>query len=116
MSAEHVDEARELLEARARELREELSRIEQAIRSLGNNSTAPMPRAGAHPRRTRTRSRGKRADQALELISQNPGISIRELASKMGLKGPHYLYRVLPRLEGERLISRKGDGYKAARR
>jgi hypothetical protein len=34
----------------------------------------------------------------------------------MGLKGPHYLYRVLPALEREKLISRKGDGYRAIRK
>jgi hypothetical protein len=111
MSANSVDEARQLLEARARELRDELGRVERAIRSLGDASSATSPsRANSH------RRRGRRADQALELIAKHPGITITELASQMGLKGPHYLYRVLPRLEGEKLISKKGDGYRLAKR
>jgi hypothetical protein len=110
MSAESVDEARQLLEARARELRDELKRVEKAIRSLVASTAAAPPSANSH------RRRGRRADQALGLIAKHPGITIRDLASKMGLKGPHYLYRVLPRLEGEKLISRKGDGYRLAKR
>ena len=105
-----VDEARQLLEARASELRVELDRIEEAIRSLnGNGSSDPGGGLTVHaPRRTRR-------DQALELIERNPGITIKEIAARMGLKGPHYLYRVLPSLEREKLISRKGDGYRAVR-
>ena len=102
MSAENVDAARQLLEQRARELRAELTRIDQAIRSLRD--------------RQPTRGRGRRANQALELIAENPGITIRELASRMGLNGPHYLYRVLPRLEAEKLISKDGNGYRAGKR
>jgi hypothetical protein len=103
-----VDEARALLEARASELRVELDRIQEAIKSL-NGSSDPGAEPAIHARR-RTRR-----DQALELIERNPGITIKEIAARMGLKGPHYLYRVLPALEREKLISRKGDGYRATR-
>jgi hypothetical protein len=114
MSARNVDEARELLEARASELREELRRIEDAIDSLERSARAA---GGNHAGRRRGRHRrGRRAEQALELIAAHPGITIRELAAEMGLKGPHYLYRVLPRLESEQLISRMGDGYSTAKR
>ena len=34
----------------------------------------------------------------------------------MGLNGPHYLYRVLPRLEAEKLISKDGNGYRTGKR
>jgi Winged helix-turn-helix DNA-binding len=101
-----VDEARQLLEARASELRVELDRIQEAIKSL-NGSSGPNNDPVIHARR-RTRR-----DQALELVQRNPGITIKEIAARMGLKGPHYLYRVLPALEREKLISRKGDGYRA---
>lgn len=104
-----VDEARQLLEARASELRVELDRIEEAIRSLnGSTESGSSPTV---PARRRTRR-----DQALELIARNPGITIKEIAARMGLRGPHYLYRVLPALEREKLISRKGDGYRAIRK
>jgi len=111
MSAGNVNEARELLEGRAAELREELRRIEDAIRSLETSR-----RSRGAPRRVAERPRGRRAEQALELIGRQPGITIRELAAEMGLKGPHYLYRVLPRLEAERLIAKSGAGYRATKR
>jgi len=112
MSAGNVDEARELLEARAKELRDELKRIEDAIRSLERSARpAAAGRDGG-----RSRPRGRRAEQALELVKAHPGITIRELAAEMGLKGPHYLYRVLPQLEREQLIARAGEGYRAAKR
>jgi hypothetical protein len=104
-----VDEARQLLEARASELRVELDRIEEAIKSLNGSTDPGSPRTIHTARRTRR-------DQALELIARNPGITIKEIAARMGLKGPHYLYRVLPALEREKLISRKGDGYQAIRK
>jgi hypothetical protein len=110
MSAGNIDEARQLLEARAHELRDELKRIEEAIRSLGASAGRRREPAVAQ-----VRPRGRRAEQALELIAEHPGITIRELASQMGLKGPHYLYRVLPRLEGENLIAKKGSGYRIAK-
>ena len=108
MNAANVDEARQLLEARARELRTELGKIEEAIRSLDRSSSG-TPSNGSTGRKTRR-------EEALELIARNPGITIKELATSMGLNGPHYLYRVLPGLEREKLISRKGEGYQAKRR
>jgi LysM repeat protein len=99
-----VEEARQLLQARASELRDELTKIEDAISSLDESP------AGAPATQTRRKSR---REQALELIARNPGITIKEIASRMGLNGPHYLYRVLPALEREKLISRKDDGYRA---
>jgi hypothetical protein len=115
MGAGNVSEARELLEGRAAELREELRRIEDAIRSL-ESSRRSSGAQGNTDRRAARRSRGRRAEQALELIAKHPGITIRELASQMGLNGPHYLYRVLPGLEAEKLITKTGDGYRVAKR
>ena len=39
-----------------------------------------------------------------------PGITIPELAAKMGIK-QNYLYRVLPGLEQEKKVSKKGRGW-----
>jgi hypothetical protein len=47
----------------------------------------------------------------VKIITQNPGISVAELGRKMRLKAPNYLYRVLPDLEKEGRIKRKGRGY-----
>ena len=43
--------------------------------------------------------------------SQNPGISVSELGKKMKLNHPNYLYRVLPDLQKEGRIRRRGKGY-----
>lgn len=98
-----IRQAREILESRARELRKELARIERALQQLDSERAATG---------TGTRRSGKRGDQAVQLIGAHPGIEIRELSEKMGLKGPHYLYRLLPRLEEDGLIVKDGDGFR----
>ena len=101
----NVQEARQLLQRRAAELRIELNKVEDAIHSLDDSPSA------ANGDRDAGRARKTRRDQALDLIARNPGITIKELAASMGLNGPHYLYRVLPALEREKLIAKQGDGY-----
>jgi hypothetical protein len=105
-----VDQARTLLERRLRELDEERRQVEAALAGLGRTTR----RGPGRPRRSvarRGRRGGTRADQAVKIISQNPGISVAELGRKMRLKAPNYLYRVLPDLEKEGRIKRKGRGY-----
>ena len=47
----------------------------------------------------------------MKLIKENPGIGVAELGKKMRLKAPNYLYRVLPDLEKEGRIKKRGRGY-----
>jgi hypothetical protein len=56
------------------------------------------------------RSGGTRADQALKLVKDNPGITIPDLAGKMRIK-QNYLYRVLPGLEADGLVRRDGRNW-----
>jgi hypothetical protein len=63
--------------------------------------------------RGRTRRSNTRADQALAVIKQNPGIKVPEIASKMGIR-QNYLYRVTAGLERQRLVRRRGGGFHAA--
>ena len=58
----------------------------------------------------RRRRGGTRADQAVELVEENPGISASEIAKKMKIK-PNYLYRVLGDLEKEGRVKKKGRQY-----
>ena len=51
-----------------------------------------------------------RAAQAQKLVKENPGITIRELADKMGIK-QNYLYRVLPQLEADKKVRKKDKGW-----
>jgi hypothetical protein len=53
---------------------------------------------------------GTRAAQALSFVQGQPGITIPELAAKMGIK-QNYLYRVLPGLEQEGKLEKKGRGW-----
>ena len=106
-----VDQARTLLERRLRELDDERKQVEAALAGLGKRAK----RAVGRPRGTSTgrrRRRGStRADQAVRIIKQNPGITVSELGRKMKLNHPNYLYRVLPDLQKEGRIKRRGKGY-----
>lgn len=61
-------------------------------------------------RRGRPRGSGTRALQTLELVKAKPGITIPEIATQMGIK-QNYLYRVLPGLEQEAKVEKKGRGW-----
>ena len=71
----------------------------------------------ANGRRTARRGRGRRtntrADQALALIKQNPGIKVPDIAKQMGIR-QNYLYRVTAGLEKQRLVRRRDGGFHAA--
>jgi hypothetical protein len=113
-ASETVDKARELLEQRRQELTKELKQIEGAIRGLGGRRRGPgRPRGTTTTRRRRGRRGGTRADQAVRIIKQNPGIGVADLAKKMRLKAPNYLYRVLPDLEKDGRVKKRGRGYHA---
>ncbi|HEV3094502.1 MAG TPA: hypothetical protein VGY30_08315 [Solirubrobacteraceae bacterium] len=73
------------------------------------------PAAAATPRRRagRRKGSGTRAAQALQFVTGQPGITIPELAAKMGIK-QNYLYRVLPGLEQEKKIKKQGRGWHPA--
>jgi hypothetical protein len=58
----------------------------------------------------RRKGSGTRAAEALSFVQGQPGITIPELAAKMGIK-QNYLYRVLPGLEQESKVEKKGRGW-----
>jgi hypothetical protein len=70
-------------------------------------ATTPRRRGGRPGRR---KGSGTRAAQALSFVTGQPGITIPELAAKMGIK-QNYLYRVLPGLEQEKKIRKEGRGW-----
>lgn len=66
-------------------------------------------RTGRRP--GRRRGSGARAAQTLELVKSQPsGITIPELATKMGIK-QNYLYRVLPGLQKEGKVRKRGRAW-----
>jgi DNA-binding IclR family transcriptional regulator len=58
----------------------------------------------------RRKGSGTRALQTLSLVQAQPGITMPELAAKMNIK-QNYLYRVLPGLEREGKLEKKGRGW-----
>ena len=60
----------------------------------------------------RRKGSGTRAAQALSLVQGQPGVTIPELAAKMGI-ATTYLYKVLPGLEREGKVRKQGGGWHA---
>jgi DNA-binding IscR family transcriptional regulator len=124
-----VDSALKDIDERLRTLKDETSRLEAARAALtrgprrqhrSSAGSSARTRGRAAARRT-TRSGaarsgsggGKRAEQALELVRNQPGITIPEIAQAMKIQ-PNYLYRVLPGLASAGQIKREGQGWHPA--
>src|SRR3954447_10836172 len=131
-----LDEARQLVERRLQDLDEERKRLERALAELGGKATTRRgpgrPKGSGSrkpttaspgtatntstsggsgaPRRRRKRRGGTRADQAVQLIESQPGISASNVAKTMKIK-PNYLYRVLGDLEKEGRVKKDGRQY-----
>jgi hypothetical protein len=123
------DKKREISE-RMTELRpavDEYHRLEAAHRALegvsddgdgGGRRSSGSSRGGGSRRsgggsgqgRGRPKGSGARADQARKLVADNPGITIPEMAQKMGIQ-QNYLYRVLPDLEQHGDVRKEGRGW-----
>jgi hypothetical protein len=67
-------------------------------------------RPAGRKRAGRRKGSGTRAAEALSFVQGQPGITIPELAAKMGIK-QNYLYRVLPGLEQENKVAKTGRGW-----
>jgi hypothetical protein len=79
-----------------------------------NRTTKRRPSKRRAGTRRKTRRAGRtRADQTLAAIKSKPGITIPELADKLGIR-PNYLYRVTAQLHKERKIRKRGRGFHAA--
>ncbi len=86
-------------------------------RKKAGTATAAPAKAGrkkagrpAGRRAGRRKGSGTRAAEALSFVQGQPGITIPELAAKMGIK-QNYLYRVLPGLEQENKVTKQGRGW-----
>jgi CRP-like cAMP-binding protein len=114
--ADFLDEKRKEIQARLKELRplvDEFHRLEAAERALSGVGAKPAAApAPTRRRRAASSSNGRRgrAAQALQLVEENPGITIPELAQAMGIK-QNYLYRVMPGLADEGKVTKSGRGW-----
>jgi hypothetical protein len=87
-------------------------RKKAAARKAAPAAKAAAPKAAkpAKRRAGRRKGSGTRAAEARSFVQGQPGITIPELAAKMGIK-QNYLYRVLPGLEQENKVEKKGRGW-----
>jgi hypothetical protein len=129
MAADFLDEKRNEIAARLMELGplvEEYERLQAAAAALQGVSSGADAPAGARARtstrtagsasagrRGRPQGSGRRSDEALALVKANPGITVAEIAEKMGIK-QNYLYRVLPNLAEQGLVVKDGRGWHPA--
>ena len=123
-----LEEKRREIQSRLKELKplvdeyHRLEAAEQALAGVGSTRAAATParkaratssrRSGSSGtgRRGRPKGSGQRAQQALELVRSKPGITIPEMAEAMGIK-QNYLYRVVPDLAKEGLVTKSGRGW-----
>lgn len=106
-----VDQARGLIEKRLSELDDERKRLEGALRDLGGRRGPGRPRgSGGGSRKRRRRKGGTRAEQAVKIITDNPGITPSKIAEQLGIQ-PNYMYRVMNELQKDKLVKKRGRGY-----
>jgi CRP-like cAMP-binding protein len=118
--ADFLDEKLKEIDARLKELKplvDEYNRLDaarSALSGVDKPAAATVTRrrrsASSNGRRGRPRGSGTRAAQALQLVEQNPGITIPDLAAAMGIK-QNYLYRVMPGLAEEGKVTKSGRGW-----
>ncbi len=136
--AEFLEQKRREINERIAELRpavDEFQRLEAAVAALegiasnGASATRAARRKGpGRPRRRpravaataataakrsragRPKGGGRRSREALEAVAKQPGVTIAELATRMGIK-QNYLYRVMPTLEQEGKVRKQGRGW-----
>jgi hypothetical protein len=121
--ADFLTQKRSEIEERLKELRplhEEYLKLQRAKEALDGVDTPRRGRprgstSGTGNGRRRRRRRGStRGDEALNLIRQNPGVTVSELARMMNVSPPNYLYRVVGNLQSDGAVKKQGKGYVAA--
>jgi hypothetical protein len=120
--ADFVDSTVRDIDSRLEELKLEVQKLEAARAALvgGRRGPGRPPSSGAttrkatrRPGRPRGRRGGNtRANQALKLVGEQPGITIPQIAESLKIE-PNYLYRVMPKLVEDGAVRREGQGWHA---
>ncbi len=124
--ADFVDSTVKDIDSRLDELRLEVTKLEAARQALVGGRRGPGRPAAAPGTPTRRRAirkpsgrpRGRRggntrANQALNLVRDSPGITIPQIAEQLKIE-PNYLYRVMPKLVQDGQVRREGQGWHPA--
>jgi hypothetical protein len=126
--SDYIDSTVKDIDSRLHELRQEVDRLMAARAALlggtkrgpgrppSLNSGSPAEHTAPVRKRARTgrpggrRSGGTRANQALDLVRSQPGITIPQIAEAIKIE-PNYLYRVMPKLMQDGEVKREGLGF-----
>jgi hypothetical protein len=128
--ADFVDSTVKDIDSRLAELKLEVTKLEAARAVLvggrrgpgrpasTNGSPTTRRRAATAAPRRAGRPRGRRggntrANQALALVRERPGITIPQIADQLKIE-PNYLYRVMPKLVDDGQVKRDGQGWHPA--
>ncbi len=125
--ADFVDSTVKDIDRRLSELKGEVSKLEAARAALVGGRRGPGRPSSANGASTTTRRRttrragrprgrrggNTRANQALALVREKPGITIPDIASSLKIE-PNYLYRVMPKLVEDGQVTREGQGWHPA--
>jgi hypothetical protein len=84
--------------------------VNRTKRTVAAKPKRKAARATTRRRAGRRKGSGTRAIEAYSFVQGQPGITIPELAAKMGIK-QNYLYRVLPSLQQENKVTKRGRGW-----
>jgi hypothetical protein len=112
------------IDGRLQELQEETQRLQkarQALAGAGARRRGPGRPRGSRStgsgngrrRRRRSRAGGTTAEKVLEVVRQNPGITVSQAGNQLGYKQKNYLYRVFHNLSEDGAVKKQGKGYAA---
>lgn len=126
--ADFVDSTVRDIDSRLEELKQEVGKLEAARAALvgggsrrspgrasssNGTSTRRQPAARSTGRPRGRRGGNTRANQALSLVRERPGITIPQIAESLKIE-PNYLYRVMPKLLEDGQVRREGQGWHPA--
>lgn len=118
--SDFLDSKKAEIKSRLEELKEavdEYHRLQAALDALDGvsrggaaSSAASSSAAPGAPRRGRPRGTGTRAQEAIAAVTKEPGLTAGEIADRLGIN-QNYLYRVLPALEQDGKLQKRGRGW-----
>jgi hypothetical protein len=108
--SDFLDDKKAEIRKRIEELRpavDEHAKLTSALNALEGARVAPV--AGT-AQRGRPRGTGTRSQEAIAVVTKEPGLTSGEIAERMGIN-QNYLYRVLPALEEDGKLQKRGRGW-----
>lgn len=97
--------------AETEEVVKEHARLQAALDALDGVARRASTTPPDGPRRRgRPRGSGTRAHEAIAAVTAEPGLTAGEIAERMGIN-QNYLYRVLPNLQQDGKLEKRGRGW-----